>query len=125
MKSLLIGLLLATSAIPSLPAPPLNAPLVNDLVVPCSDNYGYYQHVYDTDPNGKGAWIEFGVYDPSKSEPHSDIFLVVSLRRGDGEFEFASLLLNRKVIEFKTVEDLKAKLTDPCEIVLKLRAPQV
>lgn len=118
----LAGVLLgfATSASPGvpMPAPPPTAPLTSEGAAPCTPTAGVVKRVYDTDPGGKGAYIEFRVYYPDRANPIGEPFLVIIWDPSDDPTKArAYLTLPGREVQELSFGLLTARYQAPCEIV--------
>lgn len=125
LKWLIRGLVLAGVflAAPSagetpMPAPPA-APLLQEAATPCSSTVGVLKRVYDTDPGGPGAFIEFRLLRPS--DPVGKVFLVILADpSGDDTKSRAYLALPGREIQILTMDLLIARYQAPCELALHI-----
>ena len=118
----LAGVLLgfATSVHPSvlMPSPPPTVPMTGEGVAPCTPTAGVVKRVYDTDPGGQGAYIEFRVYSPDRADPIGEPFLVIVWDPSDDPTKAkAYLKLPGREVQELSFGLLTARYQAPCEIV--------
>ena len=112
LAGVILGLAVGSSGQTAMPQAPSGITPVEG-VAPCSPVAGVQKRVYDTDPGGQGAFVEFRLFDPEKGEGR--VFLViVADPQGDAK---AYLELPGRGVMVLSMETLMARYAAPCDIV--------
>ena len=112
LAGVILGLAVGSSGQTAMPQAPSGITPVEG-VAPCSPVAGVQKRMYDTDPGGKGAFVEFRLFDPEKGEGR--VFLVI-VANSAGEAT-AYLALPGRGVQQLTMETLMARYAAPCDIV--------
>ena len=112
LAGVILGLAAGSSGQTAMPQAPSGI-TPTEGVAPCSPVAGVQKRMYDIDPGGKGAFVEFRLFDPEKGEGR--VFLVI-VANSAGEAT-AYLALPGRGVQQLTMETLMARYAAPCDIV--------
>jgi len=112
LVGVLLGFAYGTHGQPLMPPAPEGI-VPTEGVAPCSPLMGVQKRLFDTDPGGKGAFVEFRLFDPEKGEGRVFLVIVVDTQ-GDAK---AYLELPGRGVMVLSMETLRARYAAPCDIV--------
>ena len=112
LVGVLLGFAYGTHGQPLMPPAPEGI-VPTEGVAPCSPLMGVQKRLFDTDPGGKGAFVEFRLFHPDTG-PGPVFLVIVADTRGEAR---AYLALPGRSVLALTMETLMARYAAPCDIV--------
>ena len=112
LVGVLLGFAYGTRGQPLMPPAPEGI-IPTEGVAPCSPLMGVQKRLFDTDPGGKGAFVEFRLFHPDTG-PGPVFLVIVADTRGEAR---AYLALPGRGVLALTMETLMARYAAPCDIV--------